>query len=234
MIFLLILRIRTASEPFIKPSLFKNVKFRNGVIVGFSLFSIVIGILFLIPLMLNKIYGLDSSQIGLILFPGAISSVFFGPIAGTLADRKGNSFVVSIGLALLVASMLIMSFLLSLSPLIIAAALLLTYVGFSLFQTAMINSVSQTLQEEETGIGMGVFNLIAIISGAVGTVMVGKILDGRWLAFSILPTVSMPEGYVYSNIILMFSLVIILGDILYLWSFRNITSKTICVKAGNC
>ena len=182
---LFIIRIRTAADPFIKPSLFRNVKFRNGVIVGFCLFSIVIGVFFLIPLLLNDVYGLDTSRIGLLLFPGAISSVIFGPIGGTLADRKGNSYVVTIGLLLLTGGMILMFFLLSVSVYVVAFAMLLTYVGFSLFQTAMVNSVSQTLPSHETGVGMGLFNLVGIISGAVGTALVGKILDGGWLRFSL-------------------------------------------------
>jgi DHA2 family metal-tetracycline-proton antiporter-like MFS transporter len=219
---LFILRMRTASDPFIKPSLFKNAKFRSGVVVGFCLFSIVIGVLFLIPLMLNDIHGLNTSQIGLILFPGAISSVVFGPIAGNLADRKGNNFVVSIGLLLLIASMILMSFLMGVSALIVAAALLLTYVGFSLSQTAMINSVSQTLPEYETGVGMGLFNLVSIISGALGTALVGKILSGKWLEISLVPTLSMSHGFAYSNLMIAFSVVIALGGILYLRSFRTV------------
>lgn len=217
-----VVRILTAKDPFINPVLLRNVKFRNGVIVGFSLFSIVIGILFLIPLMLHEVYGLNTSQIGLVLFPGAISSVLFGTVGGTLADRKGNNFVVVIGLLLLITSILVMSSLLSISVYIIGAALLLTYVGFSFFQTAMINSVSQTLSEEETGVGMGLFNLVATLSGAVGTAVAGRILEGRWLEIGLFPTVSNPRGYAYSNILLLFSVIIILGGILYLWSFRNV------------
>jgi len=202
--------------------LFKNIKFRNGVIVGFSLFSIVIGILFLIPLMLHEVFGLNTRQIGIILFPGAISSVFFGPFAGKLADRNGNNFVVTIGLILLITSIIVMSFLLGLSTYIIMIALLLTYVGFSLFQTGMMNSISQTLEAHETGIGMGLFNLVATLSGAVGTALAGKILDGKWLDFEFFPTVSNAKAYAYSNILLLFSLVVILGGILYLYSFRNV------------
>lgn len=218
---LFILRIRTAADPFIKPSLFRNARFRSGVIVGFCLFCIVIGILFLIPLMLNDVHGLTTSQIGLILFPGAISSVIFGPIAGTLSDRKGNSFVVAIGLGLLVLSIVLMSLLLSVSALVVAAALLFTYVGFSLFQTAMINAVSQTLSEQETGIGMGLFNLVGIISGAVGTALVGKILTGRWLDFPILSIGAVAKGYSYSNLMIGFAVVVIAGGVLYLRSYRG-------------
>jgi len=222
LLLLFILRIRTAADPFIRPSLFKNAQFRNGVVVGFCLFSIIIGIIFLIPLMLSDLHHLTTSQIGLVLFPGAISSVAFGPIAGALSDRRGNSFVVAIGLALLVASIIFLSVLLSVSAIAVACAMLLTYVGFSLFQTAMINAVSQTLREEETGIGMGLFNLVGIMSGAVGTALVGKVLTGRWLDVSILPLPAISRGFEYSNLLLASSVVVILGGLLYLRSFRSV------------
>ena len=115
-----------------------------------------------------------------------------------------------------------MSVFLSLSFYIIAFALLLTYVGFSFFQTAMINGVSQTLQENETGVGMGVFNLVATLSGAVGTAIAGKILDGKWFEFGIFPTVTNLKASAYSNILLVFSIVVLMGGILYFYSFRNL------------
>ncbi|MBO0796221.1 MAG: MFS transporter, partial [Ktedonobacteraceae bacterium] len=215
------LRMRTASDPFINPSLFQNAQFRTGLVVGFCLFSIVIGVLFLIPLMLTDIHALTTSQIGLILFPGAISSVVFGPIAGNLADHKGNPFVVSLGLLLLIASLILMSFFMGVSALLVAAALLLTYIGFSLSQTAMINSVSQTLSEQETGVGMGLFNLVSILSGALGTALVGNMLSGKWLEMPLVPALWLSHGFAYSNLMIAFSVVIALGGILYLRSFRT-------------
>ncbi len=233
---LFVARINSVSEPFIKPSLFSNVKFRNGVIVGFALFSVVIGILFVVPLMLSRVYGLDTAQIGLILFPGAMSSALFGPVAGSLADRRGNSFVVSLGLMLLITSMLMMAFWLSLSPLVVGAALLLTYTGFTLFQTAMINSVSQTLPPEETGVGMGLFNLVSIVSGAMGAAIVGRSLDGGWLDFRLLPVGQSPAGTPYSNLMLAFSVIVVAGGILYLGSYRGPAAPELrsCVEFSEC
>ncbi len=216
--------IRSVKNPFIDPTLFKNQLFRTGVIVGFILFSAVIGILFVIPLMLHDVHGLSTSQIGLILFPGAISAVFFGPLGGSLADRKGNPFVVMIGLFLLVSSLVLISMLLGFSPWFICAALLLMYIGFALFQTALINSISQTLSNSETGVGMGFFNLVSIVSGAVGTALVGKLLDGKALAFRILPKSLQAEtekSFSYSNLLLLISLVVVFGGLLYLWNYRN-------------
>ena len=224
---LFLIRIRTARDPFIAPSLFANLRFSAGVLVGFFLFSIVIGVLFLIPLMLSGIHGLGTSQIGLLLFPGAISSVVFGPLGGNLADRRGNSFVVTLGLGLLVTSLVAMAFLLGTNPLVIGGALVLTYVGFALFQTAMVNSVSQTLPSSETGIGMGVFNLVSIISGAVGTALVGKVLDGHWFEQRLLPVSATPASAAYSNLLLVFALVVIAGGLLYLAAYRKPAPGTV-------
>ena len=220
-----IVRIRTAAEPFIKPSLFANQRFRSGLIVGFSLFSVVIGNSFLVPLMLHSVHQFDTGQIGLLLFPGAISAVFFGPIAGTLADRRGNNLVMLIGLMLLSLSLVIMALLLGLSPLVVGGALLLSNIGFTLFQIALVNNVSQTLPEQDSGTGMGLFNLVNIISGAVGTALVGKILAGAWLDRALVPTFSHPNSAVYSNVLLGFTLIVVLCSLYYFSSYRTVAVK---------
>jgi DHA2 family metal-tetracycline-proton antiporter-like MFS transporter len=212
---LFVMRIRVAADPFIRPALFENAGFRKGLVVTLCLFAIVIGVVFLVPLMLSRIHGLTTGQIGLILFPGAISSVIFGPISGRIADKRGSGLVIGAGLSLLVAGMVSMAFFLSLSPLVVAFAMLLVYVGFALFQTAMVNAVSQTLPPEEMGVGMGLFNLIGILSGAIGTAIVGKLLGSGLLDFSLLPFPSAPKSSVYSNLMIAFSLLAILGGAVY-------------------
>ncbi len=212
---LFVARIRLAADPFIRPALFANAGFRRGLVVTLCLFAIVIGVVFLVPLMLSRIHGLTTGQIGLILFPGAISSVIFGPISGRIADKRGSGLVIGAGLSLLVAGMVAMAFLLSLSPLVVAFAMLLVYVGFALFQTAMVNAVSQTLPPEEMGVGMGLFNLVGILSGAIGTAIVGKLLGSGLLDFSLLPFASAPKSFVYSNLMIAFSLLAVLGGAVY-------------------
>ena len=177
-------RILTAKEPFVDPDLFTNRPFRAGVLTTLFLFGVFIGIFFILPLILNKLDGLETTAIGLILFPGAISGVFFGPIGGKLADKRGNRFVLTIGLVLVVASIGASALLLPLSPWYLSGALLFTYVGFSFLQTGLINAVSQTLPEDETGVGMGLFNLVGILAGAVGTALVAKILEAKLLGYA--------------------------------------------------
>ena len=105
--------------------------------------------------MFTALRGLGTQEIGLLMFPGAISGVVFGRLGGNLADSRGNRLVMGIGILLLVGSLLLISFLLGLSPWFVSGGLLLTYIGFTLIQTALINSVSQTLDMRETGHGHG-------------------------------------------------------------------------------
>jgi MFS transporter, DHA2 family, metal-tetracycline-proton antiporter len=126
------------------------------------------------------------------------------------------------GLALLLASLLVMALFLGVSSLVVGAGLLLTYVGFSLFQVALVNSVSQSLPEHETGVGMGIFNLVGVMSGAVGTALVGRLLAGTWIGGqALLPLRSLESGAGYSNLLLVFSAIVIVGGIMYLRSYRT-------------
>lgn len=213
----MVLWLRHAPEPFIDHTLFRNIKFRNGIFVGMTLFSVALGVFFLIPIMLSRLHMVGTDVIGMLLFPGAISAVWFGPLAGSLADRKGNVFVVSIGVTLLAGSMVLMAALLGVTYWVVMLAMLANYVGFTMFQTAMINSVSQTLPSEQSGIGMGIFNLISIVAGALGTTLVGRTLDGNWLDTGVLAVSRNPDGFVYSDILLIFTIVVLASG----WVFRR-------------
>lgn len=240
---LFVVRLRTARVPFIDPALFSNAGFRSGLVVAFCLFAIVIGVVFVVPLLLSAVHGLETAQIGLILFPGAISSVVFGPVAGRLADRRGSGYVIGLGIALLVAGMLAMAFLLGLSPLVVALSMFLIYVGFAMFQTAMVNAVSQTLPASEMGVGMGLFNLVGIISGAVGAALVGRAIGGGWLDFPLLPFAVAPSSSAYGNLMLALALVAILGGLLYFRANRAtrpspdrkaLDSEAPCAEPAGC
>ena len=208
-----VIRILTASEPFLKPDLFTNRPFRRGVITSLFLFGVVIGFFFVLPLILNRLDHLDTGTIGLVLFPGAISGVIFGPLGGRLADARGNRFVLSVGLALVAVSLGGAALLLGLSPWWLSADLLFTYIGFSFLQTGLINGVSQTLPAEETGAGMGLFNLVGILAGAVGTAVVAKVLEAGILG--------------YDGILAVFALAVTAAGGWYIWTLAGTRSTPV-------
>lgn len=195
-----------AKEPFVDLALLRNAAFRKRVSAGFLVFAVVIGGAFVIPLMLSALHGLSTEQIGLVIFPGAMCAALLGTFGGRLADLRGNTFLITIGFALLVASLLALSVTLSSSAYLIAGALVLLYVGFNFTQTALFNSISQTLEDHETGVGMGLFNLVSFVSAAIGTSLVGKYLEGGWLDHFKNPLVTDAKALPYANLLLALAL----------------------------
>ncbi|SDN02386.1 MFS transporter, DHA2 family, metal-tetracycline-proton antiporter [Paenibacillus sp. yr247] len=216
---LFIVQIRRAKEPFVEPTLFTNPLYRNGLIIGFLIFGTVMSVMFVIPLMLSKIYGLSTENIGLIMFPGAISAVIFGKVAGNMTVKRGSHFVVYLGLTLIAVSLLLQSSTIGLWVWYIGAALVMMYIGFSFMQTALTESITHILPGHQIGVGMGFFNMTSTISGAVVTALVAKVMEKELFAFPLHPLISDSHAYLYGNLILILSLVVAASTLLYYLSF---------------
>ncbi len=216
---LFIAQIRRAKEPFVDPALFTNPLYRNALIIGFFIFGTVMSVMFVIPLMLSKMYGLTTENIGLIMFPGAISAVIFGRVAGNMTVKRGSHFVVYLGLGLIALSLLLQSSSIGLWVWYIGIALIMMYIGFSFMQTALAESVTQILPVHQIGVGMGLFNMTSTISGAVVTALVAKAMEQELFAFPLHPFISDSRAYLYGNLILILSFVVVASALLYFLSF---------------
>ncbi|WP_373231584.1 MFS transporter [Cohnella sp.] len=216
---LFIVQIRRVKEPFVDPALFSNSLYRTGVIISFLIFGSVISMLFVIPLMLSNIYGLNTESIGLLMFPGAFSAVIFGRVAGNMTVKRGSHFVVYMGLTLLALSFLLQSSSIGLWVWYIGAALVLMYIGFSFVQTALTESITQILPAHQIGVGMGFFNMAATLAGAVVTALVAKAIENELFAFPFHPFIEDSRAYLYGNLILIIGLVISACVLLYFISF---------------
>jgi DHA2 family metal-tetracycline-proton antiporter-like MFS transporter len=222
---LFIVQIRRVKEPFVEPALFANPQYRNALIIGFLIYGTVMSVMFVIPLMLSKMYNLSTENIGLIMFPGAISAVVFGKVAGNMTVKRGSHYVVYLGLALIALSFLLQSSSIGLWVWYIGAALIIMYIGFSFVQTALTESVTLILPVHQIGVGMGLFNMISTISGAVVTALVAKAIEQKLFAFPLHPFISDSHAYLYGNLILILSLVIAASAFMYFLSFGKKTQE---------
>ncbi|MBW7459476.1 MFS transporter, partial [Paenibacillus sepulcri] len=85
---LFILRIRSASNPFVAPSLFGNRPYLSLAALGMASYMNNFAVLFLMPQILVHLFGLSSLQSGLIIFPGAILSMLAARSIGRIIDRQ--------------------------------------------------------------------------------------------------------------------------------------------------
>ncbi|UFJ40812.1 MFS transporter [Brevibacillus humidisoli] len=220
------MRIRRAAHPFVEPSLLADHKYRIGLLIGFLIFGTVVGIMFVIPLMMDHLHHLATDDIGLVLFPGASSAVIFGTVAGNITVKKGSHFVVYTGLSLVLTALLLLAGLTDKWVWFSAMAMVLMYIGFSFVQTALAESITQILAPQQIGVGMGFYGLISFVSGAVGTAIVGKALEGAVLGFPLLPFIHSAPAHQYSNLLLAFALVVAVGCILYALSLGRYSPQS--------
>jgi MFS transporter, DHA2 family, metal-tetracycline-proton antiporter len=215
---LFVRQIRRSANPFMDPRLFSNRLYRYGLITTFLTIGATFGMFFAVPLMLRQLNGLDSWNIGLVIFPGAMSAALLGRAGGSLADRVGSEFIVRTGLGLLFAGHLLLAYAAGSAPVSIAACLIVGYTGFAFVQSSLAKTVSTTLDGKGMGVGMGFYNLIFFTSGAFGAAAAGKILDLAGPA-SFLPFLR--EGAApYSNLFMLFTLAFALAAVFFQTGFR--------------
>jgi DHA2 family metal-tetracycline-proton antiporter-like MFS transporter len=210
---LFVVRSLRAAHPFIRLSLLGNADYAYGLAVSFSALFAVFGLFMMMPLMLGDPvgHGLGSQAIGFVLFPGAMSAALLGRIGGGLVDRRGSRFTLFVALGFIGTGMLALSLLSAADAWVIALLLPLINAPFTFVQTAMAKAVSSALPREESGVGMGIYNLVNFMAGAISGSVVSKLME---FDLSWLNAVNLVRPSTYGAICLLLALLIALTGLL--------------------
>ncbi|MBW7452905.1 MFS transporter [Paenibacillus sepulcri] len=219
------IHVRVRANPFLETALFRNPLYRIGVIIGFLMFSAIMTMMFLLPLMLSQIYALSAETIGVIMFPGAICAALCGKIAGDIVVKRGARYVTFTGLGLISLGFALIWISIDQWVWWIAAALVVMNTGYAFAQTSITESVSSTLHRDQIGIGMGIFSLGMFIAQALGTAVAAKLLDGSFLTFQLHPFVVGKQPLLFVNLTLLMILVILCNSFMY-FLFSRRASQT--------
>ncbi len=198
-----ILRIHRADTPFMLPGLFRDRRYRNGLLTLFLALGTAFGMMFTLPLMLRNLNHLDTQAIGVVIFPGAMTAAVLSFVGGRLSDRIGSVTVVQIGLGFLLAGYSLLSLLAGTRPQFITMGLIVSYSGFSIVQSSLAKTVSLTLSPNQSGVGMGMYNLTFFVSGTFGAAVAGRIIESFANGPAFNPFVA-PRAEGYSNVFVLF------------------------------
>ncbi len=173
-------RIRRADEPFVSPSLFRNGAFLAGALVGFfAMFANLSGLV-LAPFLLSGVNGLSSIGVGLALVPGAVALALLSPVAGQLSDRIGARVPIYAGLLIMLLSVLFLSsFGAGASAVLVAVGMLGLGIGFAGVNSPAANATAATLRGGETGVGLGIYQMLFFLGGGFGPAIAGAFLAAR-------------------------------------------------------
>jgi DHA2 family metal-tetracycline-proton antiporter-like MFS transporter/DHA2 family florfenicol/chloramphenicol resistance protein-like MFS transporter len=173
-------RITSAERPFVSPTLFKNRAYVAAVIVGFFSMLVNVSCLVSVPLLVTQVNGLSPAATGLVLTPGAIALAILSPLAGRLSDRIGFKTPIYAGLGIMLLSVLFIStFGAGAAPYLVAVGMVGVATGFAFTNSPNVNAAAAALKEEETGVGLGIFNGLFFLGGGTGPAVVGAFLAAR-------------------------------------------------------
>ena len=162
------------------PVLMTNV---TTMLVGFGMFGsfILIPTLAQAPVSTGYGFGVDATRAGLLLLPGSLGMLAFGPLSGVIGGRFGNkvpltigSLMTSAGLALLAVAhgdqleVLLFTFLMS--------------AGIGLAFAAMPNLILEAVPSHQTGEATGFNALVRSVGSSVGSQVSATILAASAVA----------------------------------------------------
>ncbi|WP_163528505.1 MDR family MFS transporter [Halobacillus ihumii] len=88
-------------DPLLNLSVFKVPTYTFSIVVTSSASIGLFSGIFLLPLLIQNVYGLSEVMTGLLFLPAAVASGLFMSIGGRLLDKKGPKYVVPPGLAIM-------------------------------------------------------------------------------------------------------------------------------------
>ncbi|HET7273191.1 MAG TPA: MFS transporter [Rubrobacter sp.] len=173
-------RTRTAHVPFVSPALCRNGAFLATAAVGFFMMFANLGSLVITPLLLSDENGLPAAGIGLVLAPGAIVVAVLSPLAGRLSDRFGPRALVRTGLVVMMASIFFISaYAAGASSLWVTLGILGQGLGFAAVNSPNANAATATLSRQESGVGLGIYQMIFFLGGGFGPAVAATFLAFR-------------------------------------------------------
>ncbi|MFD2507486.1 MFS transporter [Halalkalibacter alkalisediminis] len=215
-------RIFHSDNPFIHPDLFKNAPYRITIMAGFFGIMTMFGMMFMMPLMLSEVNGLNTLFIGLTLFPGAMAAAYVGKWAGVLTVNRGSKQVVYIAFVLMTLGFFLLSTFTGSSAWVISIVIIISYIAFPFIQTGTASLISIALPSNEIGVGIGIYNLFNLMSGAFGSAIIGKMLDNQSsMAFNVF-SVAQGSGIIYSNVFIGLALLTILNGGFFYFAFKKL------------
>jgi predicted MFS family arabinose efflux permease len=163
-----------------------------GALAALTLFGAYLAMLFAAPLLLLQDHDWTPTHVGLVLLPaaamGALSARWLGHVV------RLDPFRLTAALALVSAAGLLLAGAADGTPALTTLALGMTIVGFMAAQVILVDRVPLVLAPAVRSIATGVFILVFLIGGAIGTAIVAGLTDPLGLAGAVACVAALPTA----------------------------------------
>ncbi len=193
---------KRGARPLMQLRLFLHGPFAMGGTVAFIYGMALFGSTYLLPVFMQIALHLPPSQAGAVLLPAGLALAATSPLAGRWADRARVSRLVSFGLLLLSASMVLMVFVGAATALgWIVLWAVIGRVGLGFVLPSLNLGAMRGLPTELISQGATTVNFLRQLGGAVGVSLVGSVLEWRLQSWPAEPVRAFHETFVLLGLI---------------------------------
>lgn len=164
--------------PFVELRLFANLRYSILVVISSAQYFCLMGLPILLAVYLIQLRGFSSGRTGMLIAPLAITLAVFSPLAGKIADHFGFRTTIITGMAILSLAMVGMSlWTVNVPTWLIVGTLISIGIGMGLIQSPAATGVTLVVRKIELGVALGLFNMLRFITGTLGVMIFGIILE---------------------------------------------------------
>ncbi len=156
--------------------------FRNRTYVGANVVVLLValamfGVFFFVSLYMQNILGYSPVQAGAAFLPMTILIILVAPFAGRISDRVGSRWLMTTGMVLVSAQLILFSRLGTEATFwTLLPALLLGGVGMALTMTPSAAAATRAVPVDKAGVGAAVLNAFRQVGGSLGIAVMGAIV----------------------------------------------------------
>jgi MFS family permease len=171
-------RERAGKEPLLSTDLFRNRTSNLGLVTQNIQWLVLQGSFFVISVFLQTVRHYNAIETGLILTPTTIGILVSSAVAGRLARRRSQRFLVRAGFVTTVAGIILLLLLANATSSIATfiPGLLLMGLGVGVMLTASVTVVQSSFPADEQGEISGLSRSVSNLGSSLGTAIVGSVL----------------------------------------------------------
>jgi len=171
---------RHRREPMLPLELFRSGTYTGANLVILLVALAMFGVFFFVSLYMQNILGYSAVQTGAAFLPMTVLIILVAPVAGKTSDRVGSRGLMTAGMLLVAAQLLLFSRLgLDASFWDLLPALMVGGVGMALTMTPSAAAATRSVPVAKSGVGSAVLNTARQVGGTMGIAVMGAIMAAQ-------------------------------------------------------
>jgi DHA2 family multidrug resistance protein len=174
----LVIRELSAPVPAVDFSLFRDVVFLSGTLVGAVMFAMLMAVTFLLPLFMQLMLGYSATQAGLAMMPRSLVMIVCMPIIGRIYNKVSPRLVIAFGILLFALTAWMMGhYTLATSTHDVVVVLMIQGVAFSCLFIPLTTLALSSIPRHRLADGTGLNSLLRQVGGSVGLAVFATLLS---------------------------------------------------------